>query len=82
MADMGQDVDALTLKVMEQEVVIEEKIFAKKKIRLEILKLDAQIKRYHESIANIDVQVKEHQLNLDSLQSALKEAELRETKGA
>jgi hypothetical protein len=69
-ADLGQDADSLHIKALEKEVQIEEKLFAKKRIDLEILKLHARERDLERSKIQIDEQVASHRLDLVSLRAA------------
>ncbi len=70
MADLGQDAESLRIKVLEKEVQIEEKIFAKKRIELEQLKMRARLNEYDRSKVQIDEQVRNDQADLESLKAA------------
>jgi hypothetical protein len=74
MADLGQDAESLRIKVLETEVTIEEKQFAKKRIALERLRLAARDRELTASIKDIDDQIAVHQLDRDSLQAAFENA--------
>jgi|WetSurSiteA1Bulk_404760.scaffolds.fasta_scaffold123397_1 hypothetical protein len=74
MADIGQDAESLRIKVLETEVTMEEKEFAKKRIALEKLRLAARSRELDRSIEAIDEQIRGHKKDRDSLEAAFQAA--------